>query len=199
MHATTSVSPRSAASSERDATFEEKLGAIDTRLRLVVRPDRTVTYCHAAHAALLVAPSPLLLTESGKLVADNRAADIALARLIGEAGQIESRLHLAAARRRHWALLTAWAPSMHEVYVLASLSLPHRSVTASGLAKLLQLTHAEARVLDQFAALRRPKEIAERLGVTLSTVRTHIKQIRAKSGTGSAVELAQMVRCYAAG
>jgi DNA-binding CsgD family transcriptional regulator len=51
-------------------------------------------------------------------------------------------------------------------------------------------------VLDLFARLNSPREIAERLQISLSTVRSHLKQIYSKAGVDSAVQLTQLVRGY---
>ena len=53
------------------------------------------------------------------------------------------------------------------------------------------LTLAEARVLKQLCEGERPSDIAPTLGVQLSTVRTQISSIRAKTGTR---DIAQVVR-----
>jgi DNA-binding CsgD family transcriptional regulator len=79
---------------------------------------------------------------------------------------------------------------------LLNLSVPHRGVDESGLARALRLTAAETRVLDQFARLNSPREIAERMQISLSTVRSHLKQIHSKAGVETAVQLTQLVRGF---
>ena len=54
---------------------------------------------------------------------------------------------------------------------------------------LLGLTHAETAVAAQMAAGAGPQAIAERTGVSTGTVRTHIRNLFAKAGVRSQVEL----------
>ena len=91
-----------------------------------------------------------------------------------------------------WSLDSEW----DAVCLLINLSVPHRSVAESGLAQALRLTGTETRVLDLFARLYSPREISDRLGTSLSTVRSHLKQIYSKAGVDSAVQLTQLVRGY---
>ena len=55
------------------------------------------------------------------------------------------------------------------------------------------LTMAESAVLRGLCSGSRPAEIAERTGVAISTVRTHIGNIRAKTGSQSVRDLIRMV------
>jgi DNA-binding CsgD family transcriptional regulator len=55
------------------------------------------------------------------------------------------------------------------------------------------LTPAETRVLELLCAGVRPTEIAGRAGVAVSTVRTQIGSIRAKTGAASIRELVRQV------
>lgn len=60
------------------------------------------------------------------------------------------------------------------------------------LAALFDLTESEARVFALIAGGKSPAEAAASLGVALSTVRTHLLHIFAKTGTGRQAELAQL-------
>ena len=51
-------------------------------------------------------------------------------------------------------------------------------------------------MLDEFARLARPSQIAERLNISLSTVRSHLKQIHTKMSVSSAVHLLRVTRAY---
>ena len=66
-------------------------------------------------------------------------------------------------------------------------------LTVQGYARSMGLTAAETRVLDGLCAGVRPREIAERQGVAVSTVRTQIGSIRAKTGVASIRELVRQV------
>lgn len=69
------------------------------------------------------------------------------------------------------------------------------SLSAWGFAHCCGLTPAEHAVLSQLCARRRPAEIARALGVALSTVRTHIASIRAKTGAPSIGEIVMTLAC----
>lgn len=69
------------------------------------------------------------------------------------------------------------------------------SLSAWGFAHCCGLTPAEHAVLSQLCARRRPVEIARALGVALTTVRTHIANIRAKLGAPSIGEIVATLAC----
>ena len=77
-----------------------------------------------------------------------------------------------------------------------ALSRPLRSVEAAGLAREFGLTRMECAVLDKFALLQRPRHISAQLGISVSTVRSHLKQIHTKLGVHSSVQLLQLTRAY---
>ena len=51
------------------------------------------------------------------------------------------------------------------------------------------ITFSEARVLLLLLQRRSPRDVAEELGVSLGTIRTHIKHLQAKSDTHSLASL----------
>ena len=192
---------RSSEVAEVRPSFEEQfktmLGVVDARPRLVVTRDRRILWQSANAATLLTAPVPLHIS-NGRLCADSPAAEASLVEFIEDLpGECESIL-LRGQSRRHWAMLLGWCPQNEAdvVCLLLSLSVPHRGVAESGLARALRLTSAETRVLDQFARLNSPREIAEQMNVSLSTVRSHLKQIHSKAGVETAVQLTQLVRGF---
>ncbi len=67
------------------------------------------------------------------------------------------------------------------------------TLAVQGFARSISLTPAETRVLEQLCAGVRPTDIAQRQGVAVSTVRTQIGSIRAKTGAGSIRELVRQV------
>ena len=83
--------------------------------------------------------------------------------------------------------------------VLASPSLPLQDIVECGLARELKLTQAEIRVLKEFAELNSPKQIARDLGVSLSTVRSHLKQIHAKASVTTSLQLLRLTHTYCSG
>jgi len=175
------------------------LDAVDARPRLVIDRALRVIWQSTNAAGLLVPPVPLHLHD-GVLAADSGPAFAALRDFVEAAGYDCGSVLLRGHNRRHWAMIMGWVPQDRPdtICLLLSLSVPHRSVSESGLARTLRLTAAEARVLDQFARLNSPRDIADQMGISLSTVRSHLKQIHSKAGVESAVQLTQLVRGYCA-
>jgi DNA-binding CsgD family transcriptional regulator len=173
------------------------LGSIDARPRVVIDRERRLLWRSENAERLLTAPVPLRLT-CGRLTADATATAVALAEFIEGVGHDCDSILLRGESRKHWAMVLAWSPCGFpgEVCLLLNLSVPHRSVAESGLARALRLTGAETRVLDQFARLNSPREIAEQMRISLSTVRSHLKQIHSKAGVETAVQLTQLVRGF---
>jgi DNA-binding CsgD family transcriptional regulator len=61
------------------------------------------------------------------------------------------------------------------------------------LAELYGLTRAEGRVLELIARGQTPQDAADALGVTLTTVKTHLQKVFAKTETARQAELVQLV------
>jgi DNA-binding CsgD family transcriptional regulator len=66
-------------------------------------------------------------------------------------------------------------------------------LSVQGFARSVGLTAAETRVLEGLCNGVRPRDIAERQGVAVSTVRTQIGSIRSKTGVASIRELVRQV------
>ncbi|MGX7952836.1 helix-turn-helix transcriptional regulator [Tsuneonella sp. HG249] len=190
---------REVAATDFNPCFEQMLGVIDARPRVVVDRERRVLWESPDAARLLQSPSPLHIS-GGVLGTDHASSTSTLAEFLEDASTACDSLLIRSRTQRHWAMILAWTPKglSNTVCVLANLSIPYKSVKESGLARALQLTAAEARVLDEFSLMRCPREIADNLNISLSTVRTHLKQIHSKSGVASAVQLTQLVRGYCA-
>jgi DNA-binding CsgD family transcriptional regulator len=173
------------------------LGSIDARPRVVIDRDRRLLWSSDNAASLLAPPVPLRLT-GGRLTTDSATTTNALTEFVEAVGFECDSMLLRGESRRHWAMVIAWSSRDHpdDVCLLLNLSVPHRGVAESGLARALRLTAAETRVLDQFARLNSPREIAERMQISLSTVRSHLKQIHSKAGVETAVQLTQLVRGF---
>lgn len=180
-----------------DITFERWLGSLDARPRLVITREFEILWQSENAAVLVQPPVPLHLAE-GYLAAETNLIFSELAEFIGKIGGECQTLLAKGTDKKHWAMVMALSPNDEPdlVCLMLNLSVPHRSVQQSGLATALRLTTTEARVLDEFARLSSPREIADIMEVSLSTVRSHIKQIHCKAGVGSAVQLTQLVRGY---
>lgn len=197
MQGAVSIRSQSAADRDFQNEFEGMLGSIDARPRLVIDRDRRLLWRSENAESLLAPPVPLRLS-GGRLMTDAESAATALAEFVEGIGHDCDSLLLRGESRKHWAMVLAWSPCgfPDEVFLLLNLSVPHRSVAESGLARALRLTAAETRVLDQFARLNSPREIGEQMGISLSTVRSHLKQIHSKAGVETAVQLTQLVRGF---
>lgn len=178
-------------------TFEHWLGSLDARPRLVIDRELQIIWQSDNAAELVRQPVPLYLNK-GYLAADTDSSLNQLAEFVERVGEECVTLLVQGSERKHWAMVMALSPQEDPslVCLMLNLSVPHRSVEQSGLAKALCLTVCEARVLDQFSRLNSTREIADNLGVSLSTVQSHMKQIHSKAGVGSAVQLTQLVRGY---
>jgi len=66
-------------------------------------------------------------------------------------------------------------------------------LSVQGFARSVSLTPAETRVLEQLCGGARPTQIAQSVGVAVSTVRTQIGSIRAKTGAASIRDLVRQV------
>ena len=98
-----------------------------------------------------------------------------------------------------WVLLRGWSQRLGEhrvVFLKCSPSWPLRDVASSGLVQDFGLTRSECAVLDEFARLAKPLQIAERLNISISTVRSHLKQIHTKMAVNSSVQLIGITRAY---
>ena len=178
------------------AAFEDH----DPRLKLVVDYDRTVLWCCENTPQLLDGPMPLCIRK-GKLLVDDDELRGEFVDFLHNAGPAISRKLIRGKAKRHWAMLRAWKPAHWDraVCVLASPSLPLQDIVGSGLAGELKLTNAEARVLKEFAELNSPKQIARDLGVSLSTVRSHLKQIHAKASVTTSLQLLRLTHTFCSG
>src|SRR5262252_5037576 len=69
---------------------------------------------------------------------------------------------------------------------------PSSSVGVDAVAAAFNLTPAEIRTLERLLGGSSPAEIADELGVALPTVRTHLSNIFAKTGTARQLDLVLM-------
>jgi len=75
----------------------------------------------------------------------------------------------------------------------AALSLPHPIETIAGMFKL---TSAEMRVLMMIVQIGGVPEVAPVLGISESTVKTHLQRIFAKTGAARQADLVKLVAGY---
>lgn len=179
------------------AEFGSALDEFDHRPKLVVDHDQAVLWCCEDAARILDDPMPLYMRKSKLIVSDDelRAEFIEFLHAVGP--RMERKL-IRGKAERHWAVVRAWKPAGWDraVCIVCSPSLPLRDVVESGLARELKLTRAETRVLKEFAELNSPKQIARKLDVSLSTVRSHLKTIHAKAAVSSSAQLLRLAHTF---
>jgi DNA-binding CsgD family transcriptional regulator len=184
---------------ECSAEFAAAFEAFDPRPKLVVDYDQRVLWCCDDTPRLLDGPMPLCVRK-GKLIVDDDELRQEFVDFLHNVGPEVQRKLIRGKASRHWAVLRAWKPAHWDraVCLLASPSLPLRDIVACGLARELKLTNAEVRVLKEFAELNSPKQIARDLGVSLSTVRSHLKQIHAKASVTTSLQLLRLTHTFCA-
>jgi DNA-binding CsgD family transcriptional regulator len=81
------------------------------------------------------------------------------------------------------------AAAVDAVLIICSRRSSCETLTVQMFARAKRLTPAEQAVLTQLCAGRGAQEIACEQGIRVSTVRTHIKNVRQKTGRGSVREI----------
>jgi DNA-binding CsgD family transcriptional regulator len=194
------AAPLPAMAAECRAEFAAAFEDFDMRPRIVVDYDQRVLWSCDNAARLLEGPMPLCIRKD-KLIVDDDELRGEFVDFLHNVGPEMQRKLIRGKAKRHWAILRAWKP-MHwdrAVCILATPSLPQQDIVGSGLARELKLTNAEARVLKEFAELNSPKQIARDLGVSLSTVRSHLKQIHAKAAVTTSLQLLRLTHTFCSG
>jgi DNA-binding CsgD family transcriptional regulator len=182
---------------DRRDEFAAAFEAHDCRPKLVVDHDQNVLWACENAQRILSDAMPLCIRK-GKLVVDDDELRGELVDFLHNSGPQSERKLIRGKTKRQWAVLRAWRPAHWEraVCVLASPSVPLEDIMSSGLARELKLTNAEIRVLKEFAELSTPKQIARDLGVSLSTVRSHLKQIHAKASVTTSMQLLRLTHTF---
>ena len=176
-----------------------EVGAQDPRPKFITRPDCTLIWRSEKAVELLSSPMPIRI-DSNRLWFDDHVRPERMQRFFEDVSAKSKCCLLRSKTRGHWALLKAWSldAALPAIAVVCSLSIPCRTVTESGLAAEIKLTRSEAQVLDLFAKLHSPRQIAEKLEISIGTVLSHLKQIYSKAGVGSAVQMLQLTRAFCA-
>ncbi|MGF6350459.1 helix-turn-helix transcriptional regulator [Variovorax sp. W2I14] len=136
-----------------------------------------------------------LCSIDGLLCATQPVGRTAVRRALQDAGRgCRSLVEL---EHANWPLSLAFVPlasrGIDAVLVMCSRADGCEALTMQMFARARQLTRAEQAVLAQLCAGQRAEEIASQQGVCLSTVRTHIKNVRLKTGSTSIREVVHRV------
>jgi DNA-binding CsgD family transcriptional regulator len=178
--------------------FARRARAADRSPRLLIDGDRNVLWQSPDAERLLQPPLPLWL-KGGRVHAGGGSGPKTWPAFIENTGEEGDRLLLTGKAASSWVLLRGWAERFDEhrlIFLKCAMSWPFRDVASSGLAKDFGLTRSECAVLDEFARLAKPDQIAERLNISVSTVRSHLKQIHTKMSVNSGVHLLRITRAY---
>jgi DNA-binding CsgD family transcriptional regulator len=178
--------------------FSDRATTLDRSPRVMIDGHCNVVW-QTSHAERLLQPPLPLWIKDGRMHASGGDGGRSWPAFVENLGEDGDRLLLTGKVPGAWVLVRGWAArfdGQRLLYLTCALSWPLRDAVSSGLAKDFGLTRSECAVLDEFARLAKPQEIAERLDVSLSTVRSHLKQIHTKMSVNSGVQLMRITRAY---
>jgi DNA-binding CsgD family transcriptional regulator len=184
-------------SGTRDATpwLTRMLDEIDYGM-LLVTADAQVSYLNHAARVELDGQHPLQLL--GQALRVHRPQDVApLYDALAAAQRGLRRLVMLGEGAHRVTVSVVPLPAAAGTSPVTLLVLGKRQVceqlSVQGYARSVSLTPAETRVLELLCQGVRPRDIADQIGVAVSTVRTQIGSVRAKTGAGSIRELVRQV------
>ncbi|WP_141400405.1 hypothetical protein [Magnetospirillum sp. 15-1] len=171
---------------------------------IAVETDRTLRFANTAAERLLAAGRGLTVNH-GRLRCTDRTADAALGPLIQQAAQAAVGKSMGAGgvlpapRNEGRPLSLLVCPLRPETMALGPIQPmalifigdpdDHRPAPAEMLVRLYGLTPAEARLTQALLAGDTLQDFAGRMGVSLHTAKTQLKQVFAKTGAGRQAEL----------
>jgi DNA-binding CsgD family transcriptional regulator len=176
---------------------------------VLVSSDECVVFANGQGAAML-ARGEILRARQGRLTAVEPKADCELRAAIADASRGDATLSM----KGRAIALASRGTTTHVAHILslgkhgdpasshAVAALFVRPVTASSsclevLAKSCQLTASEMRVLDAVIMIGSVGDLADRLGITKATVKTHLNHLFAKTGTRRQSDLIRLATRYA--
>jgi len=178
--------------------FSRRVGVSDHSPRVLIDGNCNVLWMSPEAERMLRPPMPVTISD-GKLHANGGFGGQSWASFVENLERDGERILLTGKDPGTWVLLRCWI-GRHDgqrlLFVKCVTSWPFRDVSRSGLAADFGLTPTETLVLDEFARLHKPDEIARRLNVSLSTVRSHFKQIHTKMAVNSSIQLLRIIRAY---
>jgi DNA-binding CsgD family transcriptional regulator len=190
-----SAAERRRRSSDAGPWMMRMLDEIDYGM-LLVTPDAQVSYLNHAARLELDGQHPLQLL--GSTLRAHRALDVApLYDALAAAQRGLRKLVTLGEGGQRVCVSVVPLPAAGNDARVTLLVLGKRQVceqlSVQGYARSVGLTPAETRVLEQLCAGARPGQVAASAGVAVSTIRTQIGSIRAKTGAGSIRELVRQV------
>ena len=188
------------------ATFSDVLEGIAAGMVLV---DASMGVVHANTAALaMLKNGDPIHGRGGKLAVSNALANSVLVNAVAQAARKESdlerrsidipvrRMHgtptvIQVLPLRHRTLRSGLGQRTAAAVFVSNAADPPR-LPADAMALLYNLTPAETRVFELVVEGRPPAEIAQQLGVSLATVRTHLGRVFEKTGCARQADLVAM-------
>ena len=174
---------------------------LDGRPRAAVGRDLSILWCNPAARRLLVEPSPLVI-RNDHLCPAVGAENAGVASFLTRLNSAPERLYVRDAEVDRGILLTAWADTIdghHIAFIEFALRELPFDAHESGMARAFGLTKAECRVVDALAVMEPPSQIATRLGVSVHTIRTHVRRIYAKLAVRSQMQFMRLTMAYCGG
>lgn len=173
----------------------------DGRPRAAVGRDLSILWCNPAARRLLVEPSPLVIRNDH--LCSTKGVEIAgVDSFLTSLDSATTRLYVMDPDTDRGVLLTAWSDTIdgHQIAFIqfALRELPF-DAQQSGMAQAFGLTKAECRVVDALAVMEVPSQIAARLGVSVHTIRTHVRRIYAKLAVRSQMQFMRLTMAYCGG
>jgi DNA-binding CsgD family transcriptional regulator len=178
--------------------FLRRIAHTDRSPKVLIDGQGNVLWQSPEAGQLLQPPMPLTIRQ-GRVQATSSNSSRSWEDFLENLDESGDRMFLSGKGAATWVLAHGWAEQLGKqrlVFLKLAMSWPFRAVADSGLAKEFGLTKSECAVLDEFARLRKPAQIAERLHISVSTVRSHLKQIHSKMSVNSGVQLLRITRAY---
>ena len=164
----------------------------------VLLPDGTLAFANAALQAQLASDGRLRLDAARRLRAGSGSDDQRLVEArVAACSRGLRRLVALSGNQAALALIgvAGAAPGAEQpCLLLAQRAAPCERLSLAMFARQHALTQAETRVLQGLTEGHSPEDLGLQLGVRITTVRTHIVHLRAKTGAGS---LRDLMRCMA--
>lgn len=171
------------------------------RPKVVIDRERRVLCANHAATTLLRMPLPVSIRK-GVLAFDGANDPLTCHEWLGRAVPRPQRFLVVGSEPSLWVVLQAYSRRLNGEELVVTefiLSQPPLRAADNGMSVQFGLTPAECEVIDALVRLEGPSEIAARLGVSINTVRTHMRRLFAKLAVNSQVQLVRIAAAFGAG
>lgn len=166
--------------------------------RLVINPELRVLWSNAA-AREAITNSSALSIRNGMLRFDDGTSEDQWRTALAQVESGVSRWIVTDRDGNADLVLSAFAPlNVEGRAICVAIMLVNRTLDLSrcGFSAHFSLTRSEARIAQALVNLESPKDISQALGVSISTVRTHIRSIYVKLSINSQTEVLRLAMSY---